>query len=179
MLVNRFGLVLMPVLIWFGLAGLVGCRPSDAGVRMFQAAPDFALEDLDGRLVRLSDYKGKPILLSFWAIDCGACRAELPTLIELHKRYAEKGLNIVAVELGNDEARNKVAEFVKKQQIPYQVLIQGNRVAGDKYHVRGLPSLVWIDRGFRIRERMEGFNAAEAARELAKMADSAENLLGG
>ena len=70
-----------------------------------KAAPDFSLTDANGSPVKLSDYKGKVVLLNFWATWCGPCKAEMPMLVDLEKQYAARGVLFIAASL--DEAKTK------------------------------------------------------------------------
>jgi hypothetical protein len=76
-------------------------------------APDFTLESLDGKSMRLSDLRGKAVLLNFWAPWCGPCKIETPWLVQLQNQYGSTGLQVVGVEMG-DHGKDEIAKFVKE-----------------------------------------------------------------
>jgi thiol-disulfide isomerase/thioredoxin len=107
------------------------------------AAPDFTLEDLSGNLVTLSSMKGRPVLLDFWASWCGPCRAEMPVIERLHRDYAQRGLVVIGVDVG--EPRDKVARFIEREGYSYTVVLDRDLEAAMLYDARALPTLVVID----------------------------------
>lgn len=126
-------------------------------------APDFALEDIDGDLTRLSDFRGRWVLLTFWATWCGPCRSEMPSLQRLWERQGADGLAVVAVAVGSDPGN--AADFVHRNGLTFPVLLdQGDRV-GNAYRASSIPltylvdpegMLVGIARGARDWEGVAG-----------------------
>ncbi len=115
-----------------------------------QAAPDFMLKDVNGKDVRLSDFRGKIVILNFWATWCGPCRKEMPDFIELQNQYAKDGLQFVGIAL-DQEGAAKVKPFVEKNKIGYPILIGNNDIA-DKYGgMNAIPVTFLIDRKGMIR----------------------------
>src|SRR3989440_4751 len=86
-----------------------------------EPAPDFELKSLDGRAVKLSDFRGRVVVLNFWATWCAPCRVETPWLVDLYRQYKEQGLEVVGVSM-DDGNQEHVAEFVKEMGINYTVL---------------------------------------------------------
>lgn len=120
-------------------------QPNDAKGKM---APDFSLQDLEGKPVKLSDLRGKAVLLNFWATFCGPCKVEMPWLIELQKQYGPQGLQIVGVAL-DDSGKDTIVKFAKNMGVNYLIL-QGEDSVGDAYGAVGLPATYFIDRNGKI-----------------------------
>jgi peroxiredoxin len=118
-------------------------------------APDFELKSLDGKQVRLSDYRGKAVLLNFWATWCAPCKIEMPWFVELQKEYGPEGLQIVGVAM-DDATPKEIADFAKEMGVNYPVLI-GKEAVGDAYGgVEFLPTTFFIDRQGRVVDRVFG-----------------------
>src|SRR5271170_535323 len=127
-------------------------------------APDLTLKDLDGKDVSLSEYKGKVVLVNFWATWCEPCRVEIPWLIEMQKKYGPRGFVLLGIAL-DEEGKSVVAPFVAKerfdvdvQKLPmdYKVLI-GNDDAADKFGgLFGYPTSVLISRDGKQIKRVTG-----------------------
>jgi len=119
-------------------------------------APDFVLEDLSGKTVALSSFKGKPLLINFWATWCGPCKIETPWLIELQNEYASKGFEIVGISTEGDDlepgdkegwARDKAAivKFVKEEHMQYLVLINGDSLASVYGGLDAMPTSIYVN----------------------------------
>ena len=119
------------------------------------AAPDFELTTLDGQKLRLSDLRGKAVLLNFWATWCGPCKIEIPWLEDLQKQYAPQGLQIVGISM-DDDPPAKVAQFAKDQGINYTVVMGNDKVADLYGGVDGLPETFYIGRDGKIVTRVLG-----------------------
>ena len=111
-------------------------------------APDFTLPQLDGRDLRLSSYRGKLVLLDFWASWCAPCREETPHLIELQNKYGGRGLQIIGVSM--DDSPDPARAFYQQFHMNYPVAM-GNAKTGELYGgVLGLPIAFLIKRDGRI-----------------------------
>jgi len=109
-----------------------------------EPAPKWNLQDLSGKSVKLSDYKGKIVILDFWATWCPPCRAEIPHFIELQAEYGKRGLVVIGVSMDEDGVRS-VASFAKRNDIDYPI-VMGNQEVADKYGgVEFLPTTFVID----------------------------------
>lgn len=117
-------------------------------------APDFALQDLQGKQVKLSDFRGKAVLLNFWATWCGPCKIEMPWFVELQKQYGPQGLEIVGVAL-DDSGKDEIQKFAKEMGVNYTIL-QGQDAVGDAYGAIGLPTTFYIDRSGKIIDSASG-----------------------
>jgi len=140
------------VLSIVAIALLAGC--TDRGVQSDTMASDFSLQDMSGKTVRLSEYKGKVVLLEFWAAWCPPCRASVPGLEKLHKAYRDKGLVLLAVSMdggGWDEVRS----FIAESGITYTVL-KGTEDVAIKYQVRSIPMMLVLNKEGRIAKRYLG-----------------------
>jgi len=113
-------------------------------------APDFELQTVDGRTIRLSGFRGKAVLLNFWATWCGPCKIETPWLVDFYKQYQPQGLEIVGVSMDDDGNRDEIAKFVKEMNINYTI-VQGTEKVADAYGgIDGLPISFFVDRNGKI-----------------------------
>jgi peroxiredoxin len=133
-------------------------------------APDWRLEALDGKTYRLSDLKGAAVVLNFWATWCAPCRVEANWLAEIYDEFRPRGLAVLGVsmdELADDAA---VAEFARKYEVEYPILLRGASIA-DKYGgVRYLPQTFFIDRsGTIVRNTLGIKDHAELRQEVSKL----------
>ena len=112
-------------------------------------APEFVLKDASGKLVHLSDYKGKVVLLDFWATWCGPCNVEIPWFEQFQKKYGERGFEVLGVSMDEDGWK-AITPFARAQKINYQIVL-GNEKTGDLYGgIQALPTAFIIDREGRI-----------------------------
>jgi thiol-disulfide isomerase/thioredoxin len=134
------------------------------GTPVAPVAPDFTLKDLDGKNVSLSQYKGKVVLINFWATWCDPCYIEIPWLIEIQQKYADKGFTILGIAL-DEEGKSVVAPFVAKerfdvggQKLPmsYPILLGDDAVADKFGGLLGYPTSILISRDGKIIKRVTG-----------------------
>lgn len=121
-------------------------------------APDLSLPDLDGRTVRLADFKGRAVLLNFFATWCPPCRDEIPDLIEIQKEYEESGLTVIGISL-DQNGIEAVREFRREYGINYPVLFAGDdpmRVINKMGGFRGIPTTFFIDRQGMMVKKISG-----------------------
>jgi len=132
----------------------------DANVIRFvknpDAAPAFQLNDLNGKPVSLAEARGKIVLLNFWATWCGPCRAEIPDLVDLQKRYADK-FEIIALATDEDDP-DEVRRFVLQSGINYRVAMSSDAVRRDYGGIAALPTSFVIDPQGRIVQKHVGLN---------------------
>jgi len=133
-------------------AGVVKLKPVGQNGSL---APDFELKSIDGKQVRLSDFRGKAVLLNFWATWCAPCKIEMPWFVELQKQYAAQGLQVLGVAM-DDSGEETIAKFAKQMAINYPLLI-GKESVGDAYGgVEFLPTTFIIDRQGKVVDRVFG-----------------------
>jgi peroxiredoxin len=113
-------------------------------------APDFVFSDLNGGVHRLADYRGRPLVVAFWAAWCAPCRRELPALADLRARLADTRVEILTINLG--DRPDRVASFLRDHPAPgLPVLLDSENAAAASWHVRGLPVAYAIDSGGILR----------------------------
>lgn len=117
-------------------------------------APDFELKTLDGQQLKLSQLRGKAVLVNFWATWCPPCRVEMPWFEEFQKEYQGKGFTIVGVAM-DDAAPEEIAKFTQNMGITYPVVL-GTDAVSDTYGADYLPTSVFIDRNGKIVQRVFG-----------------------
>jgi cytochrome c biogenesis protein CcmG/thiol:disulfide interchange protein DsbE len=115
------------------------------------AAPDFALKDADGKTVRLSEYKGKVVLVDFWATYCGPCKIEIPWFMDFERKHKDQGFSVLGIDM-DDEGWDAVKPFVSDVGINYRIVV-GNDATADKFGgIEALPTTFLIDRQGRIAD---------------------------
>ena len=117
-----------------------------AGARIL--APDFSLRDVFDRQISLSGYKGRVVLLDFWATTYGGCKVELPWYIEFNERYGTKGLSLIGLDMYG-ESPEVVRPFMAKWHMRYPVAI-GTDALGERFGLKAMPLTVLIDRNGRV-----------------------------
>src|SRR5215831_17106883 len=143
---------------------ILGCLLSDCSRRRAQTArhpaPEFDLKDADGKVVHLSDYKGKVVLLDFWATWCGPCKIEIPWFIDFERKYKDQGFAVIGVSM-DEEGWPAVKPFVSELAINYRIL-QGTDAIAQLYGgVDALPTTFLIDRDGKIAETHAGLAGKE------------------
>ncbi len=132
-------------------------------------APDFTLQTLDGKNISLSDFKGKAVLVNFWATWCGPCKIETPWLVELQNQYGAQGLQVVGVAM-DDSGKDEIAQFAKEMGVNYPVLI-GKEAVGDAYGgVPALPESFFVGRDGKIVDRIIGLKGRSEIEDSVKKA---------
>jgi peroxiredoxin len=139
-----------------------GCKEmnlSEGGI-MGAPAPDFSLRDLSGQTKRFSDWRGKAVLLDFWAAWCGSCRESVPAYERIYQRFHEK--NLVVLGIDEDAEPGIAATSARKWGISYPVLLDPRGRVFDAYGARTMPAVFLIDSSGTMRGRWEGFDASIA-----------------
>ena len=121
-----------------------------------EPAPSFTLQDLNGKQVSLSDFKGKVVVLDFWATWCPPCVKEIPHFIELHEQYKDRGFAMVGISLDH-QGVSVVKSFVRKYQVNYPILMTDGRVDKAYGGITGIPTTFVIDSAGNIRQKYVGY----------------------
>ncbi len=154
---RRSNTVLMVIALLVALAGLpaidvwsMGSRVPTVGMQ----AEDFQLADLDGKTQSLSQYRGKIVLLNFWATWCKPCTTEMPAMQTTYDKLRDKGFVVLAVNELEDDA--KVREHIKQHGHTFPVLMDRDNKVANQFGVFGLPVSVFIDQEGRVQEYIKG-----------------------
>jgi len=155
-------------------AELVEARDAQSALNPLigKPAPEFSLQDLSGKKVSLSDYKGKALLINFWATWCGPCKVETPWLVELRNQYAPKGFEIIGISAEGDDVqpsdkegwdRDKAAiiKFVHDEHMPYPVLMDGDSLSKPYGGLDAMPTSFFVDRSGKIVAAQMGITSKD------------------
>ena len=153
--------VVVALMIFFGMK-LAHRSPGNTGeatAKVGAVAPDFTLQTLDGQNVKLSDYRGKAVLLNFWATWCEPCKIEMPWFIDFQKQYAASGLQIVGVAMDDADVKD-IAKFAQDMHVDYPILTgkdaDREKIADTYGGVQFLPESFYLDKDGKILERAFG-----------------------
>jgi peroxiredoxin len=173
---KMFGLIIIAILISIVIAGfvkdnvdteesfsneqrgvdLVGLA-ADEGLNQGDTAPDFELTTLDGDKVRLSELKGKKVIVNFWASWCNPCKAEMPHIQNYFEDFADDdNVEILAVNLTSGDREKTVKKFVQDYGLTFEVPMDVKGVVGKKYQVLTIPTSYMIDSKGRIQNEIVG-----------------------
>jgi peroxiredoxin len=134
---------------------------SHAILQKGQVAPQFKGASLTNRQVSLSDYRGKVVVLDFFATWCGPCKDSLPHMVELHRKYSGKGLQVIGMSADDESDRLYVKVFASDMNLPYPVIIADEDLQAD-YGLRSVPMIVVIDKKGVVAEKYMGYSSAIA-----------------
>lgn len=148
------------IVIAFLVFSPAACKKKEAGVEVVplsigDIAPDFTSKDVNGNTVKLSDYKGRVILIEFWATWCAPCRELTPVLNKIYGKYKDKGFVVLA--LTPEENTNTVKSYIKENNVTYPVLITDMKTTR-RYGVISIPASFLISRDGRVAEKHLGVN---------------------
>lgn len=119
-------------------------------------APDFVLKDIYGQSINLSQFKGKPVLLNFWATWCGPCREELPSMQRMHEASKKNGeFHIIAISIDRSNLK-KVNKYAEDLNLTFPILVDPDRETRKAYFIRGLPTSYLIDAEGKLRGFISG-----------------------
>jgi thiol-disulfide isomerase/thioredoxin len=140
-------------------------------------APAWHLKDLAGNEVRSDDFKGKVVVLDFWAVWCGPCKQEIPGYVDLQKKYARDGLVIIGVVF-DQEAPAAVKKFVDRYLVSYKIVLGNDEMENAFGGMDAIPTTFLIDRDGNIRDRKVGsVPAAEYEKRILRYLKPADNKI--
>jgi len=124
-------------------------------------APNFALEDLSGKQVSLASYKGKAVMINFWATWCGPCKLETPWIVDLRQKYAAQGFEVLGVDTEGDDlapgdkagwakAQAAASKFAADEKIQYPVLLDGDSISREYGGLDDLPASFFVDKSGKV-----------------------------
>jgi cytochrome c biogenesis protein CcmG/thiol:disulfide interchange protein DsbE len=140
-------------------------RPITAGIPAPQQgffAPGFTLNTMDGKQVSLADFKGKVVLINFWASWCPPCKAEMQAIQNTYKAYADQGLVVLAVNTTFQDDANAARQFAQSEGLTFPLLTDLNGDTFRLYQVEAMPTSFFVDRQGKIAEVVVGGPMAEA-----------------
>jgi peroxiredoxin len=135
-----------------GKASAESNPPTGAG----KPAPDFSLQATNGKTLRLSDLRGKAVVVNFWATWCQPCRVEMPWFVELQKQYASDGLQIVGISADEDTSAEELDKFAKGMGVNYPILLGKEDVEQAYGGISFLPVTVFVDREGNVVDKIFG-----------------------
>lgn len=141
----------------FWIAPLASHQPLNARMAAggkHPLAPDFTLKDINGETIRLADYRGKVLMIDFWATDCGPCRVEIPAFVQLQDRYRDEGFVIVGISL--DSGPQPVRDFYKEFKMNYAVGLDSEDLDQLFGGIIGIPTTFLVGRDGRIYAKHVG-----------------------
>jgi cytochrome c biogenesis protein CcmG/thiol:disulfide interchange protein DsbE len=165
------------------ILGSVGGTPQFLSPLTGKPAPAFALEDLSGKKVSLNSYKGKAVLINFWATWCAPCKIETPWLIELRNQYTAQGFEVLGIstegddlqkddKAGLEKQKSAIAKFVQEMKVSYPVLINGDSLSKSYGGLDEMPTSFFVDRkGTVVAVQMGLTSKAEIEANIRKALD--------
>jgi peroxiredoxin len=147
---SGFLLILSPLLLFFASAAQTATHGTGVG----HAAPNFSRPDLSHRKIVLSSYRGKIVLLNFWATWCEPCLLEMPTFVEWQKQYGSRDFQVIGISM--DDATPEVIATVSRLKLNYPVVMGDEYLGADYGGVLGLPVTFLIGRDGKIQARYQG-----------------------
>ncbi len=141
-----------------------------SSVVLAQPAPDFRFTDsVTGKTMMLSDLRGQVVYLDFWASWCAPCRQSFPFMNELHERYNDRGLRILAVNVDDD--RSDAERFLESTPADFRIVYDNNAIIPPLYSVRAMPTAYYIDHKGQVVDTKMGFRLADRAATEQRLVD--------
>lgn len=124
------------------------------GNQVGNLAYDFTLQNLESEYISLSGFRGKPVLLNFWATWCIPCRSEMPFLQQIYENWVDKGLIVLEIDL--KESMNQVQKYMSDNKLSLPCLLDTNGDVGNKYRITAIPTTYFIDKDGIIQQIIRG-----------------------
>lgn len=150
-------IIALGVLFFFRYPSVSEDYAHNLGIQVYSSPEkpkDFSLRDINNKLLRLSDFKGKTVMLNFWATWCGPCIKEMPSMEQLYRRFKDKGFIIISIASG--ENKESVTSFIEKINITFPALLDTDLKVTDSYNVWALPTTYFIDKKGKIIGKVYG-----------------------
>jgi Peroxiredoxin len=132
---------------------LTSCSSSSPAAQT--KAPDFALKNIDGRYVSLSDYKGKIVVLNFFGVWCPWCKKEMPGFVKVYNEYKDKGVELLVVDVG--DTRDVLMDYLKQNNFDIKPVLDSSDRVSQLYKVNSYPTSFFIDKDGTIRGTHAGY----------------------
>ena len=162
---NKMLKVILTITLTLGLL-ITGCSSEPAVARVGEPAPDFQLQDLDGQTISLSDFRGRPVLLNFWATGCIPCRSEMSYIQEIYQQHSDtSSSSLVVLTINPGESHSTVEEFMDFYHLSLPVLFDTKGVVWQGYNIQYIPTTFLIYPDGTIREKVIGAFPSKAAIE--------------
>ena len=149
---------------WTAVCCLAMCPALSHAVGVEQTAPDFTLKSLEGSNLRLNEYRGRVVLINFWASWCGPCRQELPLLDRIHQRYQDAGFAVLGVNV--EGQAGPASAMATKTGVTFPVLVDENQIVSELYDLEAMPSSVVVDRDGVVRYVHRGYKPGDETKYL-------------
>jgi cytochrome c biogenesis protein CcmG/thiol:disulfide interchange protein DsbE len=146
-------------LAWLGFVALTVAADVAAPVpatAQQEIAPPFAVRSLEGKMVRLTDFRGRPLVLDFWATWCGPCRAGMPHLNEIHSRYADRGLVVLGLSV-DEGSPASVRRFADRLGVKFPLAMANDQILDLYGPIRSIPTTFFINRRGEVVRRVRGY----------------------
>lgn len=143
------------VLVLIALFALVACAPTEKPVREGGAAPDFALKDLSGKTVRLSDFRGKLVLVNFWATWCPPCRGEIPSMAAMNKIMASSPFQLLTISI-DEGGKSPVESLYSSMGVALPTLLDPSKSVGKLYGITGVPETFIVSKDGLVIKKIIG-----------------------
>ena len=167
---NRLSLVIVTLLITVLLLAACGgsttsepttttqTPTADIGTEIDKLAPDFQLQDFEGQTVTLSNLRGNPVILNFWASWCGPCKHEMPFLQQIYEDWQSRGVILLSINLG--ESHSKATQYMESNDLSFPVLLDTDGEVSSFYNIVGIPTTFFIDvNGVIQAKKLGSFNS--------------------